>query len=400
MVVFEALNALSGDCLLLSYGDPGEEKFWLIDGGPQTDHAKNITVWRDVLMKRLRGIKEEKPFPVALGMVSHIDRDHIFGMMHVVAKAVEAKPLTPEVQFDQFWFNSFTDLVGPAPSDLSDEAKAETAVLQSLVSIDNLPGVDDEHAQMIMQNVAEGDTLANDLTTLRLQDNPPFPGRFVMASKGQRPVTIAGASVTVLGPLERRLNALRKDWAAALREPTKEARRAALQELFLPARSQDKSVTNLSSIVVLVEIGERKLLLTGDAHGDDIVDAWEELELGDGPVKIDLLKMPHHGSIRNSTEKFLKFFVADHYVFSGDGRHGNPDGATIEAVVKMHGERAIEMHFTNRDVSWKKPYELEKNARSVANLEELLNALGEAYPGAWTANLRKDTDQSVAVKLA
>ena len=61
---------------------------------------------------------------------------------------------------------------------------------------------------------------------------------------------------------------------------------------------------NLSSIVVLVEVGGQKLLLTGDAHGDDIVKAWEELGLAT-PAKVDLLKMPHHGSIRNCTEKFL-----------------------------------------------------------------------------------------------
>jgi beta-lactamase superfamily II metal-dependent hydrolase len=49
------------------------------------------------------------------------------------------------------------------------------------------------------------------------------------------------------------------------------------------------------------------LLLTGDAHGKDVVTAWKELELGTDSVKIDLLKMPHHGSVRNVTEDFLKF---------------------------------------------------------------------------------------------
>ena len=100
-----------------------------------------------------------------------------------------------------------------------------------------------------------------------------------MAKKGQQKIPIEGAEVTVIGPLESRLEALRKEWAKALKKP-KKARQAALQALFLPERSQDKSIPNLSSIVVLVEIGERKLLLTGDAHGDDVVKAWKELGLG------------------------------------------------------------------------------------------------------------------------
>jgi beta-lactamase superfamily II metal-dependent hydrolase len=152
--------------------------------------------------------------------------------------------------------------------------------------------------------------------------------------------------VTLIGPLESRVEALRKAWAKALKKPTKKARQAALQELFLPKKELDKSVPNLSSIVVLVEVGGRKLLLTGDAHGDDVVEAWKNLELGVGPVSIDLLKMPHHGSIRNTTKAFLEFFIADHYVFSANGKYNNPDAPTLEAVGK------IVLHFTNEDVTW------------------------------------------------
>ena len=114
---------------------------------------------------------------------------------------------------------------------------------------------------------------------------------------------------------------------------------------------------------------------------------------------IDVLKMPHHGSIRNTTERFLAFFLAGHYVFSGDGKHDNPDAPTIEAVVKMHGEREIQMHFTNADVTWSKPYELEKNGKSAANLTELLTELRAAYQGQWKANARRPSDKAVVVEL-
>jgi hypothetical protein len=250
-----------------------------------------------------------------------------------------------------------------------------------------------------MQSVGQGNLLAADIRTLRLNDNQPMNG-VVMAKKGQQKISIEGANVTVIGPLESRLDALRKAWAKALKKPTKKSRQAALQELFLPKKSQDKSVPNLSSIVVLVEVGGRKLLLTGDAHGDDVVEAWKKLKLGAGPVTIDLLKMPHHGSIRNTTKAFLEFFVADHYVFSANGKYNNPDAPTLEAVVKMHGSRKIVLHFTNRDVTWDEVYKLEKGKTKVRNLSEMLKALQTAYPGAWTANLRKPNDKSVIVKLS
>src|SRR5690606_17490448 len=158
-------------------------------------------------------------------------------------------------------------------------------------------------------------------------------------------------------------------------------------ELFLPSRKLDRSVPNLSSIVVLVETGGRSLLLTGDAHGSDIVKAWDELGLP-RPAKVDLLKMPHHGSIRNVTEEFMKFFEATHYVFSADGRHDNPDAPTIEALVKLHGDRPIKLHFTNGDIEWAKPYKIEKNGRKVKNLADLLQELKKAYGGPWTTSMR------------
>ena len=399
MVTLEALNALYGDCLLLSYPGPdGKDRLWIIDGGPKSEtvDGKKIAVWKDVLLARLKEIDPKKPLPVALGMVSHIDDDHINGIQKLTSTLISPPPSAPAaVKFSRFWFNSFDKLVGPKPDGLP--AEVATASLQSLVD-ELLPEIDDEHATLVMQSVGQGNLLAADLRTLLLQGNQPING-LVMARKGQQKISVEGAQVTVIGPLESRLEALRKAWAKAFKEPTRKARQAALQELFLPKKSQDKSVPNLSSIVVLVEAGGRKLLLTGDAHGDDIVSAWKELELGAGPVTIDLLKMPHHGSIRNTTEAFLKFFVADHYVFSANGKYDNPDAATLEAVVKMHGNRKIVLHFTNEDVTWENPYKLEKNNKKVRNLGEMLTALRVAYPGPWTANLRKPDAKSVVVKL-
>ena len=96
MVTLEALNALYGDCLLLRYpGSDGKEKFWIIDGGPRAASdlsGQTISVWREVLLPRIEDIKDEinidlnKPLPIALGMVSHIDDDHIFGIMNLMQK--------------------------------------------------------------------------------------------------------------------------------------------------------------------------------------------------------------------------------------------------------------------------------------------------------------------------
>jgi hypothetical protein len=402
MVTLEALNAFYGDCLLLRYpGTDGKEKIWIIDGGPKAETVgnKKIATWKDVLLPRLEEINPTVPLPIALGMVSHIDEDHIFGIQKLTDTLVTARPNAPAVvKFERFWFNSFEKIVGPKPTGLSEEVEAETASMQSVFSAANLPGVDDEDAQAIMESIGQGNALASDLTSLRLKDNQPIGG-LVVAKKGQQPIPIEGAKVTIVGPRQDRLERLREDWEKALKKSTKKERQAALQELFLPKKELDKSVPNLSSIVVRVEVGGKTLLLTGDAHGDDIVEAWKELELPT-PATLDVLKMPHHGSIRNTTKQFLEFFTAEHYVFSADGSYDNPDAPTLEALVKIHGSRNIKMHFTNKDVEWEAPYKLEKNGVEVANLPELLDALHAAYGGPWTAHFREPSRKSVVVSLA
>jgi hypothetical protein len=400
MVILEALNALYGDCLLLRYsGDGGKEQLWIIDGGPKSEKVdgKPLAPWKDVLLPRLKQINPAMPLPVALGMVSHIDDDHINGIQKVTSALVAATPANPAaVKFARFWFNSFDDLVGPKPAGLAGGVAA--ASTQSLVE-EVLPHIDDHHAELVMQSVPQGIALAADLGTLHLKGNKPVNG-LVVAKKGQQAFDIEGAKVTVVGPMQNRIDKLQAAWAKALKKPTKAARQAALQDLFLPNKSLDKAVPNLSSIVVLVEAGGRKLLLTGDANGKDIVTAWGELGLPAGPVKIDLLKMPHHGSVRNATEDFLEFFVADHYVFSANGKFDNPDPPVVEAVVKMHGDRKIHLHFTNADVTWSKPYKLEKDKTKVRDLAELLPALHAAYGGPWSEHIRKPADKSVVVDLS
>ena len=71
----------------------------------------------------------------------------------------------------------------------------------------------------------------------------------------------AGAKITFLGPLKQRLDALKQAWADA--STAGDVTR--LVGLF--SDNLDKSVTNLSSISMLVEIRDRKLLLTEDARG-------------------------------------------------------------------------------------------------------------------------------------
>ncbi|ANL49729.1 metallo-beta-lactamase family hydrolase protein (plasmid) [Rhizobium phaseoli] len=394
MIVLEALNALYGDCLILRYTDnTGKEAAWVIDGGPRSENVggKNVAVWKDFLLPRLLQLSPTKPIPIALGMVSHIDDDHINGLQRLANRLTAVDPQHPaEVKFDRFWFNSFEDIVGPCRPASSSDSVHPQALAASI-----LPNLGDEDAQAIVESVGQGMSLAADLGTLHLKGNPPFGG-LIVAKAEQNPIDVRGAKVTVVGPLKARLDDLQTAWCEAVKKPTKEAREAAVQALFLPDAKLDKSIPNLSSIAVLVEIRGKKIFLTGDAQGKDLVEAWKALGHADGPVNLDVLKVPHHGSRRNNPEVFFRHFVADSYVFSANGKYDNPDPETLEGLVSIHHARQFTMYFTNGDITWEKPYRTQ-SGQVASELGELLARLKAEYSGTWDWKFRDENASFVPI---
>ena len=72
------------------------------------------------------------------------------------------------------------------------------------------------------------------------------------------------------------------------------------------------SSPNLSSVVLLVEADGRRVLMTGDARGDQIVDGLAEAGYLDAADRchVDVLKLPHQGSARNVTPDFFTQITA------------------------------------------------------------------------------------------
>lgn len=158
-----------------------------------------------------------------------------------------------------------------------------------------------------------------------------------------------GLTLTVIGPTQDRLEALQQQWDEDL--PAILAKERAAREEAAAAAFDDASVPNLSSIVVLAEADGRKMLLTGDARGDFVLDSLEATGLlePDGTLELDLLKMPHHGSFRNIEDVFFERLPAAHYVISANGQHGNPDLSTLETLSAARGDAEFTLWLTNRE---------------------------------------------------
>lgn len=336
----EALQAFHGDSLLLHAGSSDKPVLVLIDGGPSA-------TWEASLRPRLEELRAQRvggdgALRIDLAMVSHIDSDHVAGMVRfadsLVTEQEDAKPLSYDVR--TLWHNSFDDVLG------NDAEELRAAAMDVLARPVGDATADEIRAAglAVVASVPEGRRLRDQATTLGWEVNAPFEGPVVLPAEGARAITLANVRLTVVCPHQDQLDRLHAAWDAWLRKHPD-----AVAGAVPAAVTRDTSPYNLSSIVVLAECGDKRMLLTGDARDDHILRGLDAAGIAQGGrTHVDVLKLPHHGSIRNMTAEFFERVTADHYVISADGRHGNPETETLELIADSRPDDDFEIHMTNR----------------------------------------------------
>lgn len=315
MFTLEALQANDGDCLLLHYGSHRAPRLILIDGGPRG-------IYKAVLRRRLEELRPGGGvLALRLAMVSHIDLDHITGVLDLFRDLYERQSdgRPAPYRIESLWLNSFQKLAGAG----------RTPGLK--------PGVG-----AVVASVKQGADLRDYALRLgNLKLNAETGGRPLCApDRGRRTIAIdAGLAFTILGPAAAELGKLEKEWRT---------------HTPLAADYLNRTIPNLSSIVALAERrGEdgrtRRMLLTGDAGGDLILRGLESAGLLErGRIHLDLLKVQHHGSPHSVDRGFFERVTADRYLISGDGRHGNPSMETLEWLSAARAGESFRAYFTNR----------------------------------------------------
>ena len=342
-------RARKGDCLLLHFGTRDAPGLVIIDGGPETVYADHLRPRLEAIRKARR-LKDNQPLPADLLMVSHVDDDHIRGILDFT-RELRATSGVPRVLVSSFWHNSFDDIIGNTPDELTAAITAQfgAASLNGGLPDDATVDADEEDEEVIesslkvLASIEQGHRLRGDAEALGFARNPEFDGKLILA--GRDDLAIGDElTFTVAGPMQPELQALQKkhDEFLEAQQTKKETGAAALAAYI------DRSIPNLSSIVVLARSGTKRMLLTGDARGDRILEGLEligALEPGQ-TMHVDLLKVPHHGSVNNVARDFFERITADHYVFSGDGQHGNPERETLQMLLDVRGSDPFEIHLT------------------------------------------------------
>ena len=353
-----------GDCLLLS--NANDTARILIDGGMPAAYREHVAQ----ALGKLRAARKA----INLVYVSHIDQDHIGGILKMLDDEVlwrvheyqkksgnpshKPPPVPRPPKIDTIWHNAFHEQLRKNAGRIEQAlAAAAPVLLGAQVGQLREAGL---HQSELAASIREAIQVSRRVgpKQLGIELNPQAGGKLMMRRRGAKPIRMKGLTITILGPTEPHLERLRKEWndwlennekaLATIRETARkdEQRLGAseLDRLMLTLALQaevfgdPKKVTppNLASLTLLIEENGESILLTGDAVGEQITEgllAAGRLASG-STFAVDVLKVPHHGSEHNIDKEFCDTVIARNYVFCGNGEHENPDLRVVELIAK------------------------------------------------------------------
>ncbi|MDW4904937.1 hypothetical protein RB628_06130 [Streptomyces sp. ADMS] len=318
MIRFTMMPGEDGDCLLLEYGDDTFVRRILVDGG----RAGTYPLIKPVLAG-LDGL-------IDVLVVTHVDQDHILGVLALLDDPERS------VEIGDVWFNGFDHLLDTEGFGAQDGEKLTSALL----------------AQKVPWNDAFGGRGAEVGRRLGWFDD--------------------GSTMEVLSPDRRQLERLAPVWVKECaanglipgRDPDEPPLVAGFEhfggavnvaQLAATPFKADTSPSNVTSIGLLFEFEDRRIVLTGDADDRRLVESLRpRAEAAGGRLHVDVLKVAHHGSGHNISNDLLDLLDCDRYLISTSGaRHGHPDDIAMSRILQHGGARKeIVFNYRGRAAPW------------------------------------------------
>ncbi len=340
MFTIEMLPADEGDALWIEYGSDPVRRI-LIDCGRKT-------AYREIVAR----VEGDPGMAFELFVLTHIDADHITG----------AVPLLQDARFDaervkDIWFNGWRHLNGlhrDFEGDIPDTLSAR-----------------------------QGEYFGALLRDRDYPWNESFGGYAVVVEEDGPLPTLeleGGMKLTLLAPSREKLREMRGRWEDDLQSSDPDRHldpgdyERALELLGRDSRHRpdvlsgghegpivvselteipfdpDQSEPNGSSIAFLAEFEGRAVLFAGDAHAPQLEESLKRLLAARGlhVLKLDALKMSHHGSARNNSSALLELIDCPRYLISTNGtRHHHPDPAALARVLDLY-DSGVELYFNYR----------------------------------------------------
>jgi beta-lactamase superfamily II metal-dependent hydrolase len=275
--------------------------------------------------------EEEK---IGLLILTHTDEDHIGGIVKLIEVGDE---YLLKDKVNQIWFN-WSSLRYKQPSD-------KISVAQGMLLRDKFHELGKLHE--------------SDITT---ETNS---------------ITIEDLEIHLLSPSPAKLEKSKVEWKKE--EQKKIAAYSdyhiTIEDLLKKEFNEDTSVWNGGSIAVLIESEGKKVLLLADAHPSIIIQTLKSEKFGctpENPIKVDCVKVSHHGSKSNTNYELLKLIDCANWVFCANGtKHGFPHKECISKIIhnRKNENEKTKIIFNHPRPTYNQIFDVDKNAMKKYNFE-------------------------------
>lgn len=319
---FNILPAYNGDSILIrTYNVDNEEFVILVDGGTSSTFEYSLKFFLERISK------------VDLLVLSHIDSDHIGGLISFFKNSI-----IDNVEIGEIWYNQ---------PNIKLTTKLKT-----------------EKAQISVRQ-------AEDWKALLKHKKPNVTIKEITTNDKQ--ITLSNIKFTILSPTPEVKNELYKVWLSQKDKLKKNqttlkvkistntpSYSKSLKELssidFKPEKSINTDIYNSSSIAFLLNCPDLSILLLADSRPEIVCDSLKKLGYCElKPLKVDFVKISHHGSLNNTSQTLLSFIESNNYLISTNGgtsSHKHPSRETIARIIYNANRTSDPLNiYTNYEIS-------------------------------------------------
>ena len=328
MLKIHVIDAAHGDCIFLDF----ESTKILIDCGPYKPFLTRRNVHNN--LKQLLGPEQK----IDLAIVTHNDDDHIGGFESLIDGGVKLETII---------FNSLQDI----PDIIKNSQKQisynqDNALKQKLLAergIKTLCLTRDSSQLTINDITLTAITPTVEALECMLKDANVQKER---EEKKKRQKQISSSKTEEIKPEE----ALQKIQSG--------------QDVFV----KDPSITNRSSIGLVIQCGCFSGLFLGDAHAEDVIEGLNIL--GFNNHQFDVVKISHHGSERNTNIESLSLLGKTDYILCANNeKHHHPNNITLARILSVDSTPTIHLSSNNSSLSAK-----------IDDFKSLGFSINESYP--------------------
>jgi beta-lactamase superfamily II metal-dependent hydrolase len=368
MIEIKVFKASEGDSILVSFGSNKDTNI-MIDMGLDTTYTNYIKP--ELIRLNKKGKK------IDLLVITHVDNDHIFGAIEFIK---ENKDISRIIKVGEVWHNTYRHLkfnnVREGSLSLRDERE-----LKGIIGSNSYKSFNDGGRNI---SVMQGTSLGGYLLKYNYSWNKSFNGRAIKIEENKEGINVKdNIKIILISPNQEKLDKLSGEWIADLNrrynikkigkeqiwDDAFEFYMSNLNEEYSGGRDtsnkiidikdieslaskeeKDTSKTNGSTISFIIEYKEKdlekKLLFLGDSHEDIVFEQLEKLKNKGYKLIFDVVKISHHGSNKNTSQRLIDLIESEKFIISTDGRkHNHPNIELISKILNRKSKKKIDIIF-------------------------------------------------------